>query len=136
MKTNTIRVIIIVAALVAAACNHAGAFEEAGSFLEGIANLLIALAAVEWLLGYRKVTVKAPIRFVQKEGQGGKMVDDESAPTEWGVVVIRSRDLNVSNLNNVFSTEFFGGGFMPGATRQALVKLTNPKTLKVERVIE
>ena len=109
--------------------------------LSTIADLLIVAAILEFFWGYRFVTFKAPIKFAPvlengepKKDSRGQVIDDLDQPIEFGVLRIRAKDVNISNLNNLFSTNFFGGGFMPGPTRQALVELTNPKVRGIERV--
>lgn len=123
--------------IIAVAFAFSGRVEQvvgAALALDILSNLLIAAIVLDVIIDYLPVTVKAPIAFESKVDESGiPLVDrnkipipDPAKPTKWGEVRILRKDVNISNLNNLFSTLFFGGGFMHGPTRQALIEHTNP----------
>lgn len=90
--------------------------------LEILSNLLIAAIAVDLVIDYIPVKVKAPIEFEDvSDDSSGKM-----KPIKFGEVYVLRKDINQSNLTNLFSNLFFKGDRLPPQTREALINYTNP----------
>ena len=50
----------------------------------------------------------------------------------FGSVKIRKKNINSSNLTNIVSLNFFGGGNVPDKIRVEILEKTNPKTYGIE----